>query len=81
MSYDLEAWLDKCSQQIADWEESTGQEFLGGRKLVLETPRGRFERWLGKHNNKMAFFRTVGSIAKSLLSVLVLAIVLGVIIV
>jgi len=79
MSYDLDAWLDKCSQQITDWEESTGQEFLGNRKLVIMASRGIFERWLERHNHKMAFLRTVGAIAAAIFSGLVLIVVLGVI--
>lgn len=79
MSYDLDAWLDTLSDQFAEWEESTGQDFLGDRKLVVMAPRGRFERWLDRHNHKMAFFRTVGAIAAAIFSGLVLVVVLGVI--
>jgi hypothetical protein len=79
MSYELDEWLATLSDQFPPCEELTGQEFLGDRKLVIMAPRGRFERWLDRHNHKMAFLRTIGAVAAAIFSGLVLIVVLGVI--
>jgi len=75
----LTQWLDNCSQQIADWEQETGQTFLGEGRLVVQAPRGRFERWLDQHNHKMELLRTLTSAIAAVAGVAVFLKVFGVI--
>lgn len=78
-SPELTQWLDNWSQQIADWEQETGQTFLGDNRLMVQAPRGRFERWLDKHNHKMELLRTLTSAIAAVAGVAVFLKVFGVI--
>ena len=57
-STQLDTWLTSWSDQIRDWEEETGKVFLGDNRLEV-TSRGRFERWLDRHNHKMEFMAQI----------------------
>jgi len=70
-SPELENWLNEWSEQIRDCEEETGKVFLGDNRLEI-TSRGRFERWLDKHNHKMELLRTVSSGCAAIFSGIVL---------
>tara|TARA_B110000902_G_scaffold207010_1_gene235903 strand:- start:190 stop:426 length:237 start_codon:yes stop_codon:yes gene_type:complete len=70
-STELDTWLTAWSAQIKDWEEESGKIFLGDNRLEI-TSRGRFERWLDKHNHKMELLRTVSSFSAALFSGIVL---------
>jgi hypothetical protein len=70
-SPELDNWLSAWSDKIRDWEEETGKDFLGENRLEI-TSRGRFERWLDKHNHKMEFLRTISSFSAALFSGIVL---------
>ena len=37
----------------------------------LETPKDNYERWIDKHNHKLEFVRTIGSIIAATTGVLV----------
>jgi len=78
-STELNEWLNQWSSQIHDWETKTGLVFLGDSRLEL-TSRGRFERWLDKHNHKMELLRTISSFTAALFSGAVLAILTGIIV-
>jgi len=78
-STELNNWLTQWSDQIHEWENETGLVFLGDNRIEL-TSRGRFERWLDKHNHKMELLRTVGSLTAALFSGAVLAIITGIIV-
>ena len=70
-STQLDTWLTSWSDQIRDWEEETGKFFLGDNRLEV-TSRGRFERWLDRHNHKMELLRTISSFSAALFSGIVL---------
>ncbi len=70
-STQLDTWLTSWSDQIKDWEEETGKVFLGDNRLEV-TSRGRFERWLDRHNHKMELLRTISSFSAALFSGIVL---------
>lgn len=70
-SPELDTWLTSWSDQIRDWEEETGKIFLGENRIEV-TSRGRFERWLDKHNHKMELLRTISSFSAALFSGIVL---------
>ncbi len=60
-SRELNEWINEWSQKIDEWEKETGKTLLGDNILTISPPRGRIERWLGKHNHKMEFLRTLTS--------------------
>lgn len=70
-STELDTWLTTWSDHIRDWEEETGKVFLGDSRLEV-TSRGRFERWLDRHNHKMELLRTISSFSAALFSGIVL---------
>jgi len=78
-STELDSWLDGWSQKIADWETETGKIFLGENRLVVQPPRGRFERWLDQHNHKMELLRTFTSAVAAVAGVAVFLKVFGII--
>lgn len=39
MNPDLEAWLDRWSAEIDEWEKSTGKNFLDGGTITVSYPR------------------------------------------
>jgi len=43
---DLEAWLDKWSASIDEWEKQTGKDFLNGGKIGVIYPTKIFKKIL-----------------------------------
>jgi len=43
---DLEAWLDKWSASIDEWEKQTGKDFLNGGKIGVIYPTKFFKKIL-----------------------------------
>jgi|TARA_B100001778_G_scaffold50455_1_gene37644 hypothetical protein len=66
-SPEMDAWLDHWSEQITDWETRNQKNFLGG-----VSRRGRFEKWLDRHNHKMELMRTLTSLMAAVFSALAL---------